>query len=189
MKYIEKVNMKSCARLNEGVWLLACLFILFLCLPLDVFSTTLCTRLGFSHLFVLGCHTSFVTSLWILWGYMFFVVHMVGRGWCHMMLWKSFHDHCERCKVSCLVPVDPCPFARVLVFTSWIDIVLSINDVLHIGKYCLLWRHSSWFGFMNYFFQGVIVTIVIQVMNSLYHDQFPTNMFFPLAMKVFGCLH
>jgi hypothetical protein len=80
------VNVKSCARSNEGVWLLACLVIYFLCLRLNVFSTTLCTRLGFSHLFVLGCHTSFVTSLWILWGYIFFVAHMVGREWRHLIL-------------------------------------------------------------------------------------------------------
>jgi hypothetical protein len=152
MKYIEKVNMKSCARLNEGVWLLACLVILFLCLPLDVFSTTLCTRLGFSHLFVLGCHTSFVTSLWILWGYMFFVVHMVGRGWCHMMLWKSFHDHCERCKVSCLAPVDPCPFAHALVFTSlnWHCVInqwcfAHWQILSSLTPFKLIWFHELFF--------------------------------------------
>jgi 1,2-phenylacetyl-CoA epoxidase PaaB subunit len=35
----------------------------------------------------------------------------------------------------------------------------------------------------------VVVTITIQAKDGLYWDQFPMNMFLPLTIKVFGCLH
>ncbi len=33
------------------------------------------------------------------------------------------------------------------------------------------------------------MTIATQVKDGLYHDRFPMDMFFPLAVEVFGCLH
>jgi hypothetical protein len=47
---LHQTHLRSCV----GIWLLACLIILFFHLALNVFSTTLCTRLGFSHPLVLG---------------------------------------------------------------------------------------------------------------------------------------
>jgi hypothetical protein len=39
------------------------------------------------------------------------------------------------------------------------------------------------------FFCGVAVTIMTQAKDGLHCDQFPTNMFLPLVVKVFKCLH
>ncbi len=39
------------------------------------------------------------------------------------------------------------------------------------------------------FSRGIVVTILTQVKDGLYHDQFPTNMFLLFIVKVFGCLH
>jgi hypothetical protein len=36
---------------------------------------------------------------------------------------------------------------------------------------------------------GVIVTIVIQVKDNIYYDQYLVDMFFLLTIKVFGCFH
>jgi len=176
--------------LNEGVWLLACPFIPFLCLLLNVFSITLCTKLGFSHLFVLGCHTSFVTSFWILWGYIFFLVHMVGRGWRHVMLCEILSQPLWKMQgfMSCdNRPMSFCPCLSLHIvelklcyqstmFCTLIDIV--IVDPTQVDL-------VSW----TIFFHGVTMTITTQVTNGFYHDQFLTNMFFLLVMKVFGCLH
>jgi hypothetical protein len=38
-------------------------------------------------------------------------------------------------------------------------------------------------------FHGVVVTMAVQVKERLYHDYYPTNMFLPFAIEVFGCLH
>jgi hypothetical protein len=46
--------LRLCEGLNVDAWLLARLIVLFFCLPLDVFSIPLCTRLGLSHPLVLG---------------------------------------------------------------------------------------------------------------------------------------
>jgi len=36
---------------------------------------------------------------------------------------------------------------------------------------------------------GVVVIVVAQANNVFYHVQFPTNMFLPLVVEVFGCSH
>jgi len=46
--------LKSCVGLGVRTWLLTHLIILFFQLSSNVFSTTLRTRLGFSHLLILG---------------------------------------------------------------------------------------------------------------------------------------
>jgi hypothetical protein len=38
-------------------------------------------------------------------------------------------------------------------------------------------------------FRGVVVAVVAQVKEGLYYEHYPLNMFFLLAIKVFGCLH
>jgi hypothetical protein len=42
---------------------------------------------------------------------------------------------------------------------------------------------------MGDFFQGVAMTMATQVKEGLYHGHYPTYMFFPFAIKVFGYLH
>ncbi len=36
---------------------------------------------------------------------------------------------------------------------------------------------------------GVATIVVTQAKNGLYYNQFPSNMFLPLAIRVFRCLH
>jgi hypothetical protein len=38
-------------------------------------------------------------------------------------------------------------------------------------------------------FHGVIMTLVAHVKEGFYRDHYPTNMFLPFAIEVFGCLH
>jgi hypothetical protein len=68
----------SCVGLGASVWLLIHLVIHFFHLPSDVFSIALQTWLVFP--ISLGCPITLVANLWILWGYTFFVVRMVGKG-------------------------------------------------------------------------------------------------------------
>jgi hypothetical protein len=35
----------------------------------------------------------------------------------------------------------------------------------------------------------VAMTVTIQTKEGLYYDQHPKDMFFPLAIEVFGCIH
>jgi len=36
---------------------------------------------------------------------------------------------------------------------------------------------------------GVAMMVTTQVKERFYHNRHSTNMFFPIAIKVFGCLH
>jgi hypothetical protein len=38
-------------------------------------------------------------------------------------------------------------------------------------------------------FHGIVTTVMVYAKDGLYHDQFPIDMFFPLVVKVFGCVH
>jgi hypothetical protein len=51
---LHQTHLRSCEGLDVGAWMLACPIIPFFCLPSNVFSTTLHTRLGFSHPLMLG---------------------------------------------------------------------------------------------------------------------------------------
>jgi hypothetical protein len=63
-----------------GAWLFAHSIIPPFCLPFDVFSSMLHTRLGFSHLLALKVTHAFMTNLKILQGPTFFIAPMVGNG-------------------------------------------------------------------------------------------------------------
>jgi len=39
------------------------------------------------------------------------------------------------------------------------------------------------------FFHGVVVTLATHVKEGLYHNRYPTDLFFPLAIEVFRSLH
>jgi hypothetical protein len=51
---LHQTRLRSCERPDVGVWLLTHLLIPLFCVPTNVFSTTLCTRLGISHPLMLG---------------------------------------------------------------------------------------------------------------------------------------
>jgi len=41
----------------------------------------------------------------------------------------------------------------------------------------------------SYAIQGFVTSYVAQAKEKNYHNQHPTNQFFPLIIEVFGCLH
>jgi hypothetical protein len=70
--------LKSCVGLVAGTWLLTCPIIFFFCLPSDVFSTTLHTRLGHSHHLILGVSHYICNQPWILWDPPFWIGAQMG---------------------------------------------------------------------------------------------------------------
>jgi hypothetical protein len=82
--------LRSCAGPGANIWLLAHPIFLYF-VYLKMFSLLHCA-LGwvFPILYSLGCRTTFVASLWILWGCTFFTAHMVWRRQLHMMLCNMF---------------------------------------------------------------------------------------------------
>jgi hypothetical protein len=133
----------------------------------------------------LGYHIVFVASLWILWGFTFFIVHMSGKGWLCMMLCKMFSCHCKKCEISCLVRVDPYPFAPYLI----VFVSLSQHCVIswwcsHIGRCCHYWPHSNWFSFIGYSFLWGCDNNCDLIKGWFYHDRFLVNIFFLLTVEV-----
>jgi hypothetical protein len=156
-----------------------------------MFSPLHCALGWVFHIFLsLGYHIVFVTSLWILWGDIVFVVHMVGRWWLHVMLCEILSQPLREMWgfMSCNnKPMSFCP----LLYSSHcqINILLLVDDVHTLANIIIIDPTRVDLVSWTIIFCGGIMTIVVQMKDGLYHDQFPINMFFPLDMKVFGCLH
>jgi len=102
------VCLKSCARPSVDVWLLTCLVFFFVHLVSHVFSTTLRTRLGLSHLLVLGvlhCICSYLMGIHLL-------CYTLGgeKIALHDVVWDVFVAICERCGISRFVKLNPMSF-------------------------------------------------------------------------------
>jgi hypothetical protein len=101
----------------------------------------------------LGCHTTFVVSLWTLWGFTFFVALKVRKddlAWCCV---RCYCGHCERFKISHFTKANPCPFAPCFVIFTPLGWHCAISQwCQHVSKCYHCWPHLSWFGFMDCFF-------------------------------------
>jgi len=71
-----------------GAWFFVHSIVPPFCLPFNVFSSMLRTRLGFSHLLAFKVTHAFVTNLQILQGPTFFIIPMVGMDYIPWM-WSS----------------------------------------------------------------------------------------------------
>ncbi len=115
---------------------------------------------------------------------------MVWRGLYCMMSFKMFCVHCKRCQFSHFVESNP--YSLTTIFSSFSS----------VGRHCLIgWWLShigwcchcqpTWANLVSHvtLFHGVVVTLVVQVKEGLYCDYYPTDVFFLLAIEVFGCFH
>jgi len=142
--------LKSCAGLSVGTWLLTRPIITFSCVTLDVFSTVLRTRLGFSLPLVLKVshyicnpHGDPLFSLRSWWG-------EDGLTWCCA---RCFRGHCKRYEISCIGKAYPCSFAFCPVIFAPLSRHCAINWWCpHVGKHYHHQPHLSWFGFTYYSF-------------------------------------
>ncbi len=97
------------------------------------------------------CHITFVTSLWILWGFTFFVTCMVGRGQLRMMLCEMFSQPLQEMQDFMSHESKPCPSTPCpIVFTLSNQHCTISQWCLHVDKRCHCWLHSNWFGFTSY---------------------------------------
>jgi hypothetical protein len=69
------------------------------------------------------------------------------------------------------------------------DIVLLINGVCTLTNVVIADITRVGLVLQATLSYGVDVTIETQMNEGIYHDWFPIDMFLPLVIKVFGCLH
>jgi hypothetical protein len=107
---LHHAHLKSYANPGASAWLFVRLVIPPLCLPFDIFSFALRTRLGFPHpLAFKVTHCICGQPLDSVGTHLFHCSHSgewTCIPWCDL---KCLHLHCKRCKVSCFMWVDPCP--------------------------------------------------------------------------------
>jgi hypothetical protein len=74
-------------------------------------------------------------------------------------------------------------------FHQRINIVLSIDSIRTLADVVIVDPIQTDLVSRVGFFHGVVMTMVVQVKEKLYHHCYPMDVFFPLIIKVFGCLH
>jgi len=108
----------------------------------------------------------------------------------HDVVWDVFVANCKICKISCFTKTQLCFYAPCLaIFTSSSQHCVISWRCPHIGICCHRQPHLSWFGFGGCYFCKIVTIVMVEAKNNLYHDQFPMDMFIPLVVNVFKCLH
>jgi len=152
---LHQMHLKSCVKLNADVCLLAHLIILFFHLPY-FFSTTLHTRLGFSHHLVLGVsHYICNQPLDFMGIYLFCWTHGGERMILHDVMWNAFVVIATNVGLHMLqdqTHVLPSPSPRPIVFMSLNQHFVINWWCLHVGRCCHCQPNLSWFGFAGCFF-------------------------------------
>ncbi len=70
-----------------------------------------------------------------------------------------------------------------------VDILLSINDVYMLVDVVIIDPTQIDLVLWVAFFHGVVAIVAALAKSDLYYNRILVDMFFPLAIKVFGCLH
>jgi hypothetical protein len=74
-------------------------------------------------------------------------------------------------------------------FCWWVNIVLSIDGIHMLANVVIADPTQTYFVSQVAVSCGVTVLVMVQVKKGLHCDHYPTNMFFLLAINVFGCFH
>jgi hypothetical protein len=74
-------------------------------------------------------------------------------------------------------------------FCWWVDIVLSIDGIRTLANVVIADPTQAYLVSRVVVSCGVTVLVMVQVKKRLHYDHYPTNMFFLLTIKVFGCFH
>jgi hypothetical protein len=115
---------------------------------------------------------------------------MVGKDaipWHHA---KCFCMHYKRCMFSWCAWANSHSFATYpLILMSIINIVLSINDICTLANVISI--NPTWMNFISCvkLFHEVAMIVAIPKKEGLYWDQYLVDLFLPLAVEIFGCLH
>jgi len=70
-----------------------------------------------------------------------------GLAWYYV---KYFYDHYKKCKISCLMKIDPClfaPYLTIFMLLNWHSVITLWCP--HVGRCYHRQPHSNWFGFMR----------------------------------------
>jgi hypothetical protein len=86
--------------------------------------------------------------------------------------------------------MDPClptPYPKIFMLANQ-DCVIN-RWCPQVGK--RYHHHPTWIDLVSWVVLscGVVAIIMIQTKDGFYRDQFPMNIFLPLAIEVFRCLH
>ncbi len=174
-----------------GAWLLTHPIIIFSRMVLDVFSITLCTRLGFPHPLVLKMSYCICSQPLDPMGIpLVQCVHGGERMASHGVVWNAFEviTRDEKFHVSWKhTHVLQC-FALQSLHRR-INIVLSIDGVRMLAYIIIIDPTSDDLVLRATFSYKVIVIVATQVKDALCHDRFLMDMFLPLVVEDFRCLH
>ncbi len=116
----------------------------------------------------------------------FFVVPMVGNGLFPMMQFKMLSFPLRKTQGFMFCVNKPMSFAHSFKsFRLWVDIVLSVPwqtwSLLIPIQVVMVFQVAS--------FCRVATMVAAQVKEGFYHNWHSENVFLPLAIEVFGCLH
>jgi hypothetical protein len=168
-------------KLSVVAWLSICLVIPCFLLLLDVFSSMLWTNYWFNTLHLWPTNRPHgnpppPSSPW--WGKNYIP-------WCCT---RCFCLHCKRCKVSSFVGTNSCSsIAFSLVSHWWVNIVFLVDGIHTLVDVIIV--DPTWANLVSWvaFSRGVVVIVAVHVKEGLYYNSYPMDMFFFLAIEIFGC--
>jgi hypothetical protein len=162
----------------------------FFNLAFDVFPYVLCTRLDLLHPLILELiHYICDYPLDLVGTHLFPCSH--GGEWItfHDAIWNAFIYITKdmRFHVSCKqthVLIE----SSLSFYYKWVGIMLSTNDIDTLANMVI--ANPTWTNFISHIisFHEVVVRVVIQAKEGLYHNWHLKDFFFCLARKVFDCL-
>jgi hypothetical protein len=74
-------------------------------------------------------------------------------------------------------------------FCQWVDVLFTKNDICTLADIVIIDPMRTDLLPRSCATQGFVASDTTQVKERNYHNWHPTDQFFPLAIKVFGCLH
>ncbi len=122
-------------------------------------------------------------SSWKMWGFMF---HMSKFTSVHCLILNLFISELTLC--YWLIAFAPWLMLSLLIPLKHIWFCELLHLMGHFDQYNHCWLHLSIFDLWVVLCHRVTMTMVIHA-KWLYYDWHSTYAFFPLVVKVFGCLH
>ncbi len=158
----------------------------------NVFSSTMLTKLSLPHPLILGL-THYISCgelLDPLGIHLFQCAYGGERIASHDAVWDAFASIVRNAGFHVLweqTHILPLPFLQSSC--QRIKIVLLVDGIRILADVIIVDPTQADLVSRTTFSCGVVATMVAQVKEGLYYDHYPLNMFFLLAIKVFGCLH
>ncbi len=184
-----QTHLRSYARPGTWVWMFVHPVIPYFHLPSNVFSFALWTRLGLPHPLAFSLtHCIYDQPLNPMGIHLLRCTHGGERTTSHDVVQDVFMSIVKDMAFHVFVGTNShffATFSSIFLSTCWYFFVNWWH--WHISQCCNYRPHSSRHGIISSSSHGVVATLAARVNERLYYNHYPTNVFFLLAIEVFGC--